>query len=116
MPFNGRSLTQPRSTTHWDARALYISLITPCACLRHSRDNPDFDPGHGRTLQVPHHPEVVLVAGVAGVGDEHGRGVDRHGNHVRVQPGSAPGGAVSGIFSPQETEPGSLLKSPQITG
>ena len=74
-------------------------------CLRHSRDNPDLDPGHGRTLQVPHHPEVVLVAGVAGVGDERGRGVDSHGKHIRVQSGPAPGGAVSGVLSPQKAEP-----------
>ena len=70
------------------------------------------DPGHGRTLEVPHHPEVVLVTGVAGVGDVLGRGIDRHRNHVRVQPGPAAGGSVPGILPPQKAEPGPFLKKP----
>ena len=67
---------------------------------RHSRDNPDLDPGQWRTLQVPHHIQVVPVTGVAGVGDVLGCGIDRYGNHVRAQPGSASGSQFSGVLPP----------------
>ena len=87
-----------------------VSLSVSRPLQRHSRDNPDLDSGHGRTLEVPHHPEVVLVAGVAGVGDVLGRGIDGHRNHVRVQPGPASGGEVPGILPPQKAEPGPFLK------
>ena len=76
----------------------------------HSRDDPDLDPAHWRTLQVPQLPEVVLVAGIAGVADVLFGAVHRHGNHVDVRPGSAAGGPFSGILPPEKTESGSLLE------